>query len=626
MFKNLVLVCCYIPFIVFSQENKKDSIYVKKLMDEAYSFEAKNPKKALEIYKEAFQISQEIQYPMGAFKATMYSGIVHSDLSNYDSALYYYEKALPLSDKANDLRSKGVNYINMGNVYQFKGELDQAPDYYLKAIKYLEIIKDSNAIANTLVNLSSLFESLEQTDKQIEYLEQALTIIPTSNQQIIGISNGDLGLAYLNKGDLANAYSYFSISDSIARSGDFPRLDFFVNRNFGEYYYAQNRFIEAIDYYEKALTKGAEISDEYFKNDLYLNLGNANVEIEQYQKGTGYLLKAYNMGKSSGALEIQNKATLNLAKCYSKLEKPEEAFKFQELHRQLQDSIFNIEKVRAINELEVKYETEKKDKEIAEKRLALQKSKSQTRLFTVLTIAGVLAIGLTLFSFRQRQKRKNQEILSLKREHQVKTLESLIEGEEKERTRIAKELHDGVNGDLSAIKFKLSALLHTNNEAINEAMNMIDRSCEQVRAISHNLIPPSLEDFNLIEALDNFAQKMNDLNAMNITFFHIGEMISISKNSELNIFRIVQELVSNSIKHSGGNEINVQVSTINEMLQLSVEDNGKGFDTANTSKQGIGLKNIQSRIDYLGATIDVDSSKEGTSYVIEIQKNELDDH
>jgi len=626
MFKKLFFICYLIPIISLSQENQKDSTYVKKLMDEAYSNEAKNPKKALEIYKEVIHLSNEIDYPVGTFKATQYSGIVHSDMSNYDSALYYYKKSLPLSDLAKDERGKGAVYINMGNVYLFKGKLDHVPDYYLKGIEYLEKANDSSAVANTYMNLAALFQTLKQPEKQIQYLLNSIPQMPKSDIQTLGYSYANLGGAYQTTKEYEKSLKFLNLADSITKLGNYPGLDFITLSNFGNYYYTLRSFEKAVVYFEDALEKGDETKDEYFKNELILSLGNCYTELGNYNESISYLEKALEMGKRTKALEIQSKATRNLAYAYGLKNDKRAAYEYQKLHMQLKDSLYDINKLKAVNDLEIKYETEKKDKEIVEQQLALQKSKSRTSMLSIIAISSVLGIILIWFSFLQRQKRKNQEILALKREHQVKTLESLIEGEEKERHRIAQELHDGVNGDLSAIKFKLSSLLDTNKKTIQEAMNMIDRSCEQVRAISHNLIPPSLEDFNLIEAIYEFTEKMNNLHPIDISFFHIGEMIEISKKSELNIFRIIQELVGNSIKHSEGSEINVQLSTINEMIQISVEDDGKGFDTKSTNGGGIGLKNIQSRVDYLNAMIDVDSTDKGTSYVIEILKSTLDDN
>ena len=296
----------------------------------------------------------------------------------------------------------------------------------------------------------------------------------------------------------------------------------------------------------------------------------------------------------------------------------------------IKDSIYSKENKLIITEAETKYQSEKKDKEIAEQKLQLvehekeiQKKNIQYGYMTGAAL--LLLVGLTSlwFIYQQRQKRKDQEILTLKREQQVQTLESLMEGEEKERIRISKELHDGVNVDLSAIKYKLTSMLEKNNEVINEVVTMIDKSCEQVRAISHNLVPQSLKDFSIIETIEDFCTTNNSIHDPEITFTHIGDAITISKKAEVNIFRIVQELVNNSIKHAEATEINVQLSNHNNNLQLTVEDNGKGFKKDEIKSTGIGLKNIQSRVDYLAAKLDFSSNENGTSYIIDVNTEAL---
>lgn len=197
----------------------------------------------------------------------------------------------------------------------------------------------------------------------------------------------------------------------------------------------------------------------------------------------------------------------------------------------------------------------------------------------------------------------------------------MIEGEEKERMRIAKDLHDGVNGDLAVIKYKLSSLLEMNNSIIDEAITMIDDSCQQVRAISHNLIPPSLESFDLIEATREHCARLNDVTPETaITFQFLGDKIDLPKKTEANVFRIIQELVANAISHAEASEIDVQISSRDNTIQITVEDNGKGFDKNNVESDGIGLSNVQSRADYLNADIDFISNEKGTSYTINIDK------
>jgi len=147
---------------------------------------------------------------------------------------------------------------------------------------------------------------------------------------------------------------------------------------------------------------------------------------------------------------------------------------------------------------------------------------------------------------------------------------------------------------------------------------MIDNSCEQVRSISHNLVPPSLRDFNLLEAVENYCNDMNAIHKPEISFQHVGDAIALAKKQEANVFRIIQELVTNSIKHADAKEILVQLSNVEDNLQLTVEDDGKGFDVNNVKSDGIGMQNIRSRVAYLDAALDIKSDSKGSSFTISL--------
>ena len=156
-----------------------------------------------------------------------------------------------------------------------------------------------------------------------------------------------------------------------------------------------------------------------------------------------------------------------------------------------------------------------------------------------------------------------------------------------------------------------------------EAVHMIDNSCKQVRSISHNLVPPSLENFNLAEALSEYCENKNAVHETEIDFQHLGDHVALSKNAEVNLYRIVQELVTNALKHAQATTINVQLSAYEGEIQLTIEDDGVGFDPQGDRSKGIGLENIQSRIEYLRAEKDVISNDQGTSYTLTLSQNNL---
>ena len=214
-----------------------------------------------------------------------------------------------------------------------------------------------------------------------------------------------------------------------------------------------------------------------------------------------------------------------------------------------------------------------------------------------------------------------------KQNREIAKLEALIDGEEKERRRIAQELHDGLNGDLSAIKYRLSSLEESLSSKIDtknltKVISMLDESCAQVRSISHNLMPNSIIDYGLIETVKEYCIKINSSDTFKIDFQFFGNYIALSKKSETVIYRIIQELVTNILKHSKATEAMIQFNYREDELFITVEDNGIGFDKKSFSS-GIGHKNIKTRIEFLNAQLDVESSSAGTSFTISIDLNNV---
>lgn len=226
------------------------------------------------------------------------------------------------------------------------------------------------------------------------------------------------------------------------------------------------------------------------------------------------------------------------------------------------------------------------------------------------------------------ESQKTKAAISLEKQQQeIAKLEALIDGEEKERRRIAQELHDGLNGDLAAIKYRLSTLEESglsdiDAENLTKIIDMIDESCAQVRSISHNLMPSSILDYGLLETVKEYCIKINNSDSFKIDFQFFGNYMALSKKSETVIYRIIQELVANILKHSKATEAMIQFNFREDELFITVEDNGIGFDK-NAISKGIGHKNIKTRIDFLNAQLDVESSSAGTSYTISIDLNKV---
>ncbi|WP_299764461.1 sensor histidine kinase [uncultured Dokdonia sp.] len=548
-------------------------------------------------------------------------GLSYLNKLQLDSARYYFNESIKIGEKKRDTSILITAYANYAAAYDDK-DFSKSVKLSLKAIN---LIKNNNfKLAESQFNLGVDYSNADYDSLALKYLNLAVESAEKSNHNLV-LSYALQGiLEYQITGkNFDKAKLNLDKSLKLCQELTSPRVCYNYYIKAGYYYDELKEFDKAEIAYYEAIENIKKVDNNYDLIITYNHIAEHFILVKKPKKAIEYLKKIENIE----GMDNISKLNFFIYKTRAKAEKMDNNFEnstnYYEKYIIINDSLNSEKNKTSIANAETKYQTEKKEKELAEQRLvmadqqlAIQENKSKTRTMSIVIISLLLASILLWFIFQQRQKRIQQQLVTIEREHEVRTLESLMEGEEKERFRIAKELHDGVNGDLSAIKFKLSSLLEMNNTVIKEAVTMIDNSCEQVRAISHNLVPPSLKDFNLIEVIDEYCQSMNNIHKPKIEFQHLGDAIKLDKKQETNLFRIVQELVTNSIKHSDGSTVDVQLSYLENLLQLTVEDNGNGFDPKAIKSDGIGMQNVQSRVDYLNATMDFLSNNKGTSYTI----------
>ncbi|MGB2704389.1 MAG: sensor histidine kinase, partial [Chitinophagaceae bacterium] len=212
-------------------------------------------------------------------------------------------------------------------------------------------------------------------------------------------------------------------------------------------------------------------------------------------------------------------------------------------------------------------------------------------------------------------------------EKQLAATEAVLQGEEQERTRLAKDLHDGLGGMLSGIKYSFQTmkgnLIMTpdNAQAFERSMDMLDSSIKEMRRVAHNMMPEALVKFGLETALKDFCNDINQSGALQINYQSIGmENAKVEQTTAVTIYRIVQELINNTMKHASAKTAIVQLSKVGNEISVTVEDDGIGFNPVILQgTKGIGWSNIQSRVEYLKGKLDVQSEPgKGTSVHIEL--------
>lgn len=283
---------------------------------------------------------------------------------------------------------------------------------------------------------------------------------------------------------------------------------------------------------------------------------------------------------------------------------------------------YNLKK--AVTETEIRYKTSEKDKEIIAKNLELEKSHNKQILYSAVIIISFLILGYTVYSLKRGQKNKIQ---SLKKGQEISNLKAMIEGEEKERTRLAGELHDGIGSMLAVAQLNIDNILDDsqNLDELKEVRKHLNKTAKEVRNVAHNLVPHILQDNSLQEALYLYCDNLMSNGKLKIDIQAESEIPAFNENIKLILYRIIQELLQNAIKHAQATQIYIQIRVRHGKLLIFVEDNGKGFNPEIVN-YGLAIHNIDLRVKALKGNFDIQSDEEfGSIFSISFDFNTLED-
>ncbi|MFP2996232.1 sensor histidine kinase [Spongiivirga sp. MCCC 1A20706] len=566
--------------------------------------------------------------------ATAYNniGLIKYYKDEVDSARIFYEKTLKLLDKEEDSILRAKTYSNIAMTFKESYDVKRRIDYKLKAV---DLVKNNQAEVSLIyANLATEYEYLQLYEKCREYYKKAYSASKEGkNYRVQAYSIYGLTNMLIDEDKYDSIAMYLKEGMSLCSKTNSPEICYWMNNQMGNNFTNLEEYSKANKHLKLAREYAVQLNKEFDVVVSTVSLARNEFEMGNYASASKYYqeLEAYYEDEPVPALLVHG--YLNYAETEAALGNFEKSYYILDEYVEVKDSLLTDERRALALEMEEKYETEKKNKELAEQSAQLQEQentllKRNNQIKLSLLGGGFLllgGIGIWLYS-RQRQKLKDNRILALKNEQEVVKLEALITGEEKERVRLAQDLHDGINGDLSVIKYKISnvdksAFSNEEKQEYKEAITMLDNAVEQVRRISHNLAPPSLHNFDLIEAIKQYCTKVNTSSKVSVDFQYYGDQFQLNKEHETAVYRMIQEMLNNIVKHAEASEALVQLNHRDDHLHLTVEDNGKGFNI-DEKAEGMGLKNIRSRADFLKADLDISSGKNGTTFglVVELDK------
>ncbi len=557
-----------------------------------------------------------------------------------------FNKILEEARQEKDNKKLADTYIKYAlHEEQKKRDLSKAFNYMTRGMEYAELLRDTQQINICKFNLARYFIENEMYEDAIKDLNEVKTYFAAhNNQEMVARTELILFQAYKETLDVDLAKSSLDRANSIEVINDDPvlRTDFLINRI--EYLQLVREIDSSLILANKCLRDNVSyprLNQKYScmvcRADSYLAKGIYNLAISDYQNALTYF---EGVPYSKDRLRIYD----NLSNCFHSMKDDAEAYLYKDRYQRLKDSIFNENRIVALSNLAYKHQSEEKTLEISilelEKSNAEESHKQQKRaLFVLGSLLALLVIGIyyiirfykekiktALIIDEQNQKINEQRINELQDKIQINSMQSMLSGQEIERERISKDLHDSLGGLLSTIKLQVDKIRSKGvteelKSDFQSATKLIDTAVSEVRSISQNLQPAALNRLGLVPAINDLINRYQSDDGPEIIFQHFDMPKTLDQMVSLGIFRIIQEILNNAIKHAQANEILVQLNGEDKDIIILVEDDGIGFDTSK-KYESMGLRNIESRVNYLKGSIDIDSRiNEGTTYLIHVNRD-----
>ncbi|AIY13252.1 tetratricopeptide repeat-containing sensor histidine kinase [Cellulophaga baltica] len=635
----LLFIYVYFLFsaIGLSQGKEKDSSNIAPMVYFGWS-QRTTPKSLEPYYKEL----KTAEYGVQRFSIIDQLLEYHIRKTNTDSVVHYANLYLKEVNNWSQTEKIKKRYSSKANYYLGKGNLmnglyDNAIKWFLEGLKEAEETNFTEFKYKHKLGLSKSYISQGNTDKAIGILEKSLSEFAPEHPSLKTQNYILLGKAYRFNENYEQANMYYNEAVKLSKSLDDEEVLLTIRLEIAKLKEAQGDFDGAFPEYEKTRNEAKEKGFDaiYFEGSLLV----ARLYYKQgfYDIAVLGLSTAYINAIDSDNLQFQRESLILQSRSFQQQGDFENAYASMTQLFRVINEINTKQQQAIIKELEVQYETLEKEKEINSleedkllKEAQLSRQKTIKNAFLIGFLIILIPIIALLFVYYQKLQTQSelskkqeeintQKVKSLIQEQELNLIKASIEGQDEERKRIAQELHDSIGGNLAGIKLQLSSLAK-GSEALKTINNQIDETYQLVRDISHTLIPKKFQQNAFTDLVQQFANSISKTNAVQVAFYpHPKETINnIDEKIQVELFKILQELMTNTLKHAKAKNVDIHLNLIGDELSLLFEDNGIGFNTLE-KETGIGLKNITSRIQKLKGTLHIDSSENrGTVIAIEI--------
>lgn len=610
---------------------QQDTALINTLSNKAVAVLASDTDSAIVLLQQVLDINKKYDNKAIEVKAISQLASCYIRKGDYDKTLALLDEAFEKVKEVNDPDLVAILYNASAVIYQQHGKYTKSIYNYFEGLNTLKEkgLSTSLRAAKMYSNLAGLFILLEENKQALKFLDEARAILDPENPE------HKVTLAYVlcnsgiikASGQEADAAAELSASLAIAREVNDPYLSNKILINLSDLSLLTKDY-KAAD----SLLNAALLMAEKTKNPISIlltnfGIGHAYLVRGDYRQATGPLEAAYQSSKQSGYNDALISITKDLKEAYAREGQYSKAFAIQEEYLKQKDEVRRSEKKQTFDLL-MQFQAAEKDKQLARSQLEIAQQEIKIRekniwlgVFVIGTFLLILVFGLLLFSFRSKQRLQDEQLKSVAQQRDIERLSAAFDGEERERTRISRDIHDGVMSTFATIKMRIKKLEDdipglAQNGVYTNTMHLFEQATAELRMTAHNLMPDLLLEDGLYKAVFYFAQNIEENTGIKITMECFGEATSLPQNFVLFLYRAIQELVQNIVKHAQASQVLIQLIYGNDALNITVEDNGAGFDPG--QQAGLGLKSLQNRTKLYNGTFTINSSPgNGTSVTLD---------
>ncbi|MGW8121080.1 tetratricopeptide repeat-containing sensor histidine kinase [Roseivirga echinicomitans] len=616
--------------------NAQNTAQIDELID-ATAKSLRDPFLTIVLADSLHQLSEKAAYDNGIAAAAKFKGIGLYYSGKRDSAFIYYEKSRILYTELKDTLEMGKAYLNLAIYYNSIADYTNSVSNSLEALDYFREKNDSNGVGRVLNVIGQSYYYQNDFSSAATYFRNYL-----NNAYLVGdsveISSGltNLGSVFqkLNLDDSALIYLEKAVRLK-------ERINFLGNigssyMSIAGVYWENEDFDKASLAYDKALKYYRNVNDSLRISELYLQLAKVALKQENYKEASTQVNKALTMANAVKAREVRRESLELMAHISANSNEYKSAYGFLNQYVALNDSLMNQNNLENLNYLREEFQTKEKEQQIAlqEAQLGEQYLKLQRNRLLLIGLVLIAILFLTVIFLTKNRAKKNEQLILQEAQLKLRDAElnAVINSQEKERNRFARDLHDGFGQLISVLKLNLSSLNDKDAqypekrlEVFKNGESVINDMYAELRSICFDLMPQTLVKKGLTIALKEFGDRISQSKKVVCEVIVFSNKERLPELVEISLFRICQEWVNNVMKYAEASHITIQLTRDETELTLTVEDDGKGFDAERFySGTGNGWKNIQTRLNLIKGEFDLDTHPERRGTMMTVNLSELE--